>query len=232
MRAKFYIALGALLITLSFSSYASLPSTTPSAASAKASKLASINDSQIQKTDPNTSLTSTDPQFLDNQKITELNQSLIQKLRNAVEKNIGLDSSSGPSGGRLACAWANSKIRNDFLRDVASDPNFGPEFAKRLDIGWSNGVNDTASRLAKNPYWIEVPFDQAPDGAIVLSNGAWSGRQHGHIGNEFNGRVVSNSSGRARVESNYSNQSWLNSFKYAKAYIPIVAKPTSLPSSM
>lgn len=67
MRVKLYITLGALLTTLSFSSYASLPATTPSAASAKASKLSNIGDSQIQKTDPKTSPNSTNPQEQDKQ---------------------------------------------------------------------------------------------------------------------------------------------------------------------
>lgn len=141
MRVKFYIALGTLLTTLSFSCRASLPATTPSAASANASKLTNIGNSQIQKTDSNTSLTSTAPQEQDNQNLGKNKYSRIdpndpqaarkEKLLNdsiiglmGVESSSTLDkinwNISGPNT-HLGRARGFSQVMDDNL--TARNPN-------------------------------------------------------------------------------------------------------------
>lgn len=84
MRVKYYIALGALLTTLSFSCRASLPSTTPSAASANASQLANVGDSQTANTDsssPTPLPSNTNPQFADNTEIPKNLDDILKYLK-------------------------------------------------------------------------------------------------------------------------------------------------------
>lgn len=143
-------------------------------------------------------------------------------LRQAIDCTTGISTRNGPAGGRLACAWANSLARKEFLNLVKDyyGPEAGPAIAAKLDIGWSNGVTDTYGKLQKNPYWIEVDPKSIPDGmpalGVVLDRDR--GTKHGHIGWFHPDGVhrVHNSSSRAEIIADKGRN------KFTRAFIPVL----------
>ncbi len=111
-----------------------------------------------------------------------------QRISQSLEQMGNFATSSGPSSGRLACAWAvNRVLSNAGIQPLGSNPNYVPSVEAALRGGRGTPVSQS----------------QAQAGDIVIASNA------GHIGiclNQGCTRVRSNSSSRARFtwDSNFN----------------------------
>ncbi|CAN5846046.1 hypothetical protein BH23CYA1_BH23CYA1_09610 [soil metagenome] len=109
-----------------------------------------------------------------------------QRIYQSMGRLGSFDSSMGPDGGNLACAWAVNRVLADAsIQPLGSNPNYVPSVEADLQSGRGTQVNQT----------------QAQAGDIVIAG------NQAHIGiclNQGCSRVRSNSSSRARFtwESN------------------------------
>jgi hypothetical protein len=101
------------------------------------------------------------------------------QIAQAAQQMQGMDTSAGPDGGNLACAWAvNRVLERSIGRTIGSNPNYVPSVEEALRGGAGTQVEPS----------------QASAGDIVIANNA------SHIGicqNSGCTRVLSNSSSRA-----------------------------------
>jgi hypothetical protein len=119
-----------------------------------------------------------------------------EKLQYAANHYINLLSSAHApctEEGNLACAWAVN-----YIVRVATGQPLGP-VAEMLST--KNMYERLRSGIA-----VEIPWEDASPGDIVISP---TGKQVGHVGILVSDdRICSNSSRRARWESNYTKNSW------------------------
>ena len=114
----------------------------------------------------------------------ELNQQVYQSLGEMGH----FDTSAGPDGGNLACAWAvNRVLENAGIAPVGSNPNYVPSVESALQSGRGTQINQT----------------QAQAGDIVI---APNGHHIGFCLNDGCTQVRSNSSSRAQFawDSNFN----------------------------
>jgi hypothetical protein len=143
-----------------------------------------------------------------NSPISTVNSNLLGNsgdIYNAARLSVGMDTSSGPDGGNLACAWAINRVLLKTGKKIGSgNINSTTEMQQELE-----------NMVKNNQGVVRVAVENAPPGAIIISPTVGSNVGHVGIVGE-NGTVYSNSSSSKRFAQNYTVNSWVNRYTKQK----------------